>query len=226
MQNKKANNKFSGMMIFTIVYLVVVFYFAIPDIDHMKTLKPNELGDFFAGFFSPLAFLWLVFGYYQQGEELKQNTLALNLQADELRNSVEQQIKQFEISMQQFSIFKEKEELEIARINQESLPSFQIWIRSFNQHSGYHVTIHNTGAKVKNVLVKYIRSDNHEFNFEYQIFNSEHEESLIMRTIELSKDEPNFIISFSDRLGRKQVSKFKIINSSKSIHKIAFIEID
>ncbi len=96
MQNKKANNKFSGMMIFTIVYLVVVFYFAIPDIDHMKTLKPNELGDFFAGFFSPLAFLWLVFGYYQQGEELKQNTLALNLQADELRNSVEQQIKQAE----------------------------------------------------------------------------------------------------------------------------------
>jgi len=33
--------------------------------------KPNELGDFLAGFFSPLAFLWLVLGYYQQQKEIK-----------------------------------------------------------------------------------------------------------------------------------------------------------
>ena len=46
--------------------------------------KPNEWGDYFAGIFAPLAFLWLVLGYLQQGEELR-------LQAEELRNSVEQQ---------------------------------------------------------------------------------------------------------------------------------------
>lgn len=54
-------------------------------------LRPNEVGDFLAGVFGPLAFLWLVFGYYQQGEELKHSVKALKLQAEELRNSVEQQ---------------------------------------------------------------------------------------------------------------------------------------
>lgn len=46
-------------------------------------LKPNEFGDFCAGLFAPLAFLWLVIGYAQQGEELAQNVEALNLQARE-----------------------------------------------------------------------------------------------------------------------------------------------
>jgi len=44
----------------------------------------NAWGDTAAGFFAPLAFLWLVLGYRQQGEELKQ-------QAEELRQSVEAQ---------------------------------------------------------------------------------------------------------------------------------------
>lgn len=60
----------------------------------------NEWGDFFAGAFAPLAFLWLVIGYFQQGEELSQNTKALeqqekalHLQVNELKQSVEQQNK-------------------------------------------------------------------------------------------------------------------------------------
>ncbi len=63
-------------------------------------MKFNEWGDFFAGAFAPLAFLWLVIGYFQQGEELGQNTKALEqqeralqLQVDELKQSVEQQNK-------------------------------------------------------------------------------------------------------------------------------------
>ncbi|MEZ2724102.1 hypothetical protein ACBQ21_08900 [Pseudomonas putida] len=54
-------------------------------------LPLNELGDFAAGVFAPLAFLWLVLGYKQQGNELRQGTEALRLQAAELRSSVEQQ---------------------------------------------------------------------------------------------------------------------------------------
>jgi len=48
---------------------------------------PNELGDFLAGFFSPLAFLWLVIGYFQQQKELNLNTKALNLQKEELKQT-------------------------------------------------------------------------------------------------------------------------------------------
>lgn len=43
----------------------------------------NEFGDFLAGFAAPLAFFWLVLGFFQQGEELR-------LQAKELRAAVKQ----------------------------------------------------------------------------------------------------------------------------------------
>lgn len=91
MDKNDKKSKISVMLYLTLAYLFLIIIFALSDLQHMKDLKPNEWGDFFAGFFAPLAFLWLIFGYYQQGEELKQNTEALNLQAEELKNSVEQQ---------------------------------------------------------------------------------------------------------------------------------------
>lgn len=56
-----------------------------------QLLSSNELGDFLAGSFAPLAFLFLYLGYKQQGKELKQNTEALLLQAQALQNSVDEQ---------------------------------------------------------------------------------------------------------------------------------------
>jgi hypothetical protein len=57
----------------------------------LKNLAPNEFADTIAGVFAPLAFLWLVLGFFQQGEDLRVNGQALWLQGEELRNSVEQQ---------------------------------------------------------------------------------------------------------------------------------------
>ncbi|WP_085703882.1 hypothetical protein [Pseudomonas sp. B15(2017)] len=59
--------------------------------DDLIALKLNEIGDLAAGVFGPLAFLWLILGYLQQGKELKASTDALKLQAKELNNSVAQQ---------------------------------------------------------------------------------------------------------------------------------------
>lgn len=53
-------------------------------------LRPDELGGFLEGSFAPLAFLWLVIGYFLQREELRQNTDALRAQAREIQLSVEQ----------------------------------------------------------------------------------------------------------------------------------------
>lgn len=50
----------------------------------------NAWGDFLAGVVAPLAFLWLVLGYFQQGEELRLNTKALLAQEAELRRQVEE----------------------------------------------------------------------------------------------------------------------------------------
>lgn len=48
----------------------------------------NEWGDLLSGFVAPLALLWLVLGYLQQGEELRLNTEALKSQQIELQNQV------------------------------------------------------------------------------------------------------------------------------------------
>ena len=47
------------------------------------SMRPSEWGDFLAGFVAPLAFLWLILGYLQQGEDLR-------LQHEELRKQVEE----------------------------------------------------------------------------------------------------------------------------------------
>lgn len=73
-----------GILIYILIYLI---WFA----DYNKPMPLNEVGDFLAGVFAPVAFFYLYLGYIQQGTELKQNTRALNLQAKELQNSVEQQ---------------------------------------------------------------------------------------------------------------------------------------
>ncbi|MDU2409673.1 MAG: hypothetical protein E7D55_16105 [Acinetobacter junii] len=88
----------------TLIYLFIVMI--ITDLNDYTSLKLNEKGDLLAGIFSPLAFLWLVYGYLQQGQELKQNTLALNLQAQELQNSVEQQKVLAKAALEQLSILK------------------------------------------------------------------------------------------------------------------------
>lgn len=71
----------------------------------------NEWGDFFAGVSAPLAFLWLVVGYFQQGEELGQNTQALKqqeralqLQVEELKQSVQQQKEMVKVTQEDLEI--------------------------------------------------------------------------------------------------------------------------
>ena len=66
-------------------------------------LPMNEFGDFLAGAFAPLAFFWLVLGFFQQGEELRHSADALWLQGRELQNSVEQQRALVETSRDQLA---------------------------------------------------------------------------------------------------------------------------
>jgi len=83
-------------LISTAVYLYFFTATVLFRVDELFSLPLNELGDFLAGAFGPLALAWLVFGYFQQGTELKQGTRALLLQADELKSSVEQQTEMVE----------------------------------------------------------------------------------------------------------------------------------
>lgn len=70
--------------ILTAAYLSLMGWWLSVNWAAFLSLKLNELGDFLAGTFGPVAFLWLVLGFIQQGRQL-------NLQAEELQNSVAQQ---------------------------------------------------------------------------------------------------------------------------------------
>jgi hypothetical protein len=61
---------------------------------YFADLPADELGSFLEGAFAPLAFLWLVIGYFLQQKELEQNTLALRAQAEEIQRSAEQAVIQ------------------------------------------------------------------------------------------------------------------------------------
>ncbi|ENW10145.1 hypothetical protein [Acinetobacter pittii] len=86
---------YKSWVFWAVIYGVLILgynlAFIFIDPENKVLLTSNELGDFLAGVFAPLAFLFLYLGYKQQGRELQQNTQALNLQAKELQNSVVQQ---------------------------------------------------------------------------------------------------------------------------------------
>lgn len=85
----------------TVAYLVGVAVLVYIKRESLPGLELNAIGDFLAGVFGPIAFLWLVLGYMQQGRELKLSSEALQMQALELKNSVEQQTVMARAAIQQ-----------------------------------------------------------------------------------------------------------------------------
>ncbi|AEJ13441.1 hypothetical protein PPS_2892 [Pseudomonas putida S16] len=85
----------------TVVYLFAMFVLVCVRSGQVVTMPLNEVGDFLAGAFGPVAFLWLVLGFLQQGDELRQGTEALRLQATELQNSVAQQKVMADVALEQ-----------------------------------------------------------------------------------------------------------------------------
>lgn len=85
----------------TVIYLLIIATTVVFKFDGFLKLELNELGDFLAGAFGPVAFLWLVLGFLQQGRELRLSSDALQLQAQELKNSVDQQRELVEVTRAQ-----------------------------------------------------------------------------------------------------------------------------
>src|SRR3990167_9501744 len=103
--------------VLTVLYLVMLAIYCVDRWAEIRAMPPNNIGDFFAGAFSPMAFAWLVLGFVQQGIELRQNSAALILQAEELRSAathagamVELQRKEFELRIQELEEVRQKAE--------------------------------------------------------------------------------------------------------------------
>jgi hypothetical protein len=98
----------------TAIYLLAVALLCLDRLPELQSMPLNNLGDFLAGAFGPVAILWLVLGFFQQGVELRQNTEALRLQAEELHKSAEQQRQLVEVSRSQVEA-----ELEVIRYERD-----------------------------------------------------------------------------------------------------------
>ena len=72
------------------IYLVGLVLYLVVQGQNPADLRLNELGDFLGGVSSPLAFLWLVLGFFQQSREIRLSGKALQLQATEMRRSVDE----------------------------------------------------------------------------------------------------------------------------------------
>ena len=79
----------------SILYITAIVFFRGSDVwELLRAGNLNELGDFLAGSFTPLAFGWLVYGYLLQSRELR-------LQREELALTREQLGKQTELIQEQ-----------------------------------------------------------------------------------------------------------------------------
>ena len=116
----------------------------------------NEFGDFFAGVFGPLMLFWLILGHMQQQKELQQNTSALELQAQELKRSVEQHKELVKATKEQVEADLKSLEIEQNRVHKEAHPEFSIISAGTTQTSAqkkvYAIQIKNTGKPAASVM--------------------------------------------------------------------------
>lgn len=146
----------------TMMYLVALRWLVDSRWGTLRTLPLNEIGDFLAGAFGPLAILWLVLGYLQQGIELRQNSEALHLQAQELGNAVEQQRELVKVARDQYEADREALDhqrkamaADVARLEQAAKPRFTT--TSGASHNGvvskHQLHVRNYGASCTDVRI-------------------------------------------------------------------------
>lgn len=137
----------------TVLYLIGVAVLVYSKRASLPGLELNAIGDFLAGVFGPIAFLWLVLGYLQQGRELKLSSEALQLQAVELKNAVDQQKEMVGIAGRQLEAELEKVFFEREQKRKASLPNIKLsaYVPSSSGSLNVDVNVTNYGSLAENV---------------------------------------------------------------------------
>ncbi|WP_027907716.1 hypothetical protein [Pseudomonas taiwanensis] len=113
--------------VITLAYFSVMMWWVIQKWDEFSSLKLNELGDFLAGAFGPLAFLWLLLGIVLQGRELKASSEALKKQGEELAENVRQQKALVDVAERQWQAQLESHENQAKQFQLLVEPIFQLY---------------------------------------------------------------------------------------------------
>ena len=146
--------------VLSIGYLSMPFIFGRgPDVwTLVATGDLNQLGDFLAGFFAPVAFLWLIIGYLMQSKELSlqrqelaATVNALKLQADALEVQAREQATSSEALQSQAQTLMRQEE----QAFKKTAPSFSIETVSVSSGglngNRWNCLLHNLGETVEAV---------------------------------------------------------------------------
>ena len=116
----------------SVLYIAAILFFRGNDAwELLRVGNLNELGDFLAGFFTPLAFGWLVYGYLLQSKELR-------LQREELTLTRKQLGKQTELLQEQ-----------VTADHQDSIPHLTLRIAS--PGNDWDWIVENKGGNAKNI---------------------------------------------------------------------------
>ena len=108
----------------------------------------NEWGDFLAGAFAPLAFFWLVIGYFQHGKELRLNTKALKTQEEELRRQVKETARLVDATGEEVRFLQERE-------RREAMPDLVSTGGGATASDGTLIDLQNRGAEVRDIAISY-----------------------------------------------------------------------
>lgn len=201
--------------------------------DLKKPTSLNELGDFLAGAFAPIAFLWLVLGYKQQGKQLEQNSTAIDQQAKALQNqadtlkqqimemkeNVKQQAELADIQKQQFRAMLNAASgiIEIVSYTLSIQPNNNLVNNEIEYTYIFEFTLKAYVNELRNLKVLRYETSYEEINkvavgdsenIRLLIF-SEHDKNLgeFVRK-EVEKYEFNFIISYQTIYGEEKREKF------------------
>ncbi|MNN11277.1 hypothetical protein D3C76_892180 [compost metagenome] len=169
--------------------------------DQLISLELNEIGDLAAGAFGPVAFLWLVLGYIQQGRELKLSSEALRMQAEELKRSVAQQC---EIAVAQ------KTSLQNYERTLEPLLNLEVSGADWSEGEFYvSLKISNTGDYCESVIVKLIATDNNEKSADPLMSGA----SCSVRFDDLHEWEDfEVIVEYKKRSGASNAQSFSVVS--------------
>lgn len=153
----KINRNNVGIVL-TVLYIFGVAAYSACQWQKIWGMPPNEFGDYLAGVFGPLAFLWLVLGYLQQGVELKQNTEALMLQAAELKNSAKQQQELVDVTKAQSDAERSRYDAERLQKIKLSQPRFNFEVHtnleSDADNFSYHIRSLNYGGDCQAAMIQ------------------------------------------------------------------------
>ena len=127
--------KHTGILVMgslSILYIAAILFFRVSDAwELLRAGNLNELGDFLAGFFTPLAFGWLVYGYLLQSKEIR-------LQREELALTRDQLGKQTELLQEQ-----------VIADHQDSIP--RLTLRIVSPGNWWDWIVENKGGNAKNM---------------------------------------------------------------------------